>query len=153
MAARGRGLRWAAAAAIALELALAGCLFTTDGIDDERETWRSQGIADYQVQFRLICFCAREATEPVILQVRNRALVSVTRVADGAAIDPSQWTGRYYTVDELFVLIEDARERGAAQVRVSYDRALGYPTEVFLDQSAGVADDERTFELSGLVAR
>jgi hypothetical protein len=82
--------------------------------------------------------------------VRDRRLVSVTRVSDGAAVPPSDWPLRYYTVDQMFDLIEESQRQGAAEVRVTYDPQLGYPTEVYLDPRATVADDERQFEYASL---
>ena len=63
---------------------------------------------------------------------------------------PSQWEGRYYTVDQMFALIADAKAKGADQVNVSYDPQLRYPTSVTIDQSVRIADEERYFEMSGL---
>jgi hypothetical protein len=117
---------------------------------DARDRWRDRDIVNYEVQFRQVCFCVLETTAPVILQVRNRALVSVTRVSDGAAVPPAEWSGRYYTVDEMFALIQESRAKGAATVRASYDPVLGYPTEVYIDQDERVADEERSFELTNL---
>jgi hypothetical protein len=96
------------------------------------------------------CFCIVDVTQPVVLQVRNGAIVSVTRVSDGAAVPPSKWEGIYYTVDEMFALIADAQAKGADEVRVSYDPQLRYPTSVAIDQSVRIADEERYFEMSGL---
>jgi uncharacterized protein DUF6174 len=134
---------------------MAACLTSPDEADDvtrHRRQWESQRITDYRVQSRLICFCVGDATMPVILQVRNRELVSVTRASDGAAVPPSEWAFRYYAIDALFDLIADAQAKGASQVRVTYDPQLGYPTQVYLDPSTRVADDERQFEISGLTA-
>jgi hypothetical protein len=150
-----------AAAVVVLGLVLAvgaaGCVTSPDDTGDDlaanRRKWQSQGIRDYSVRYRLICFCVTSATDPVLLQVRNGALVSVTRVADGTPVDPSRWAGIYYTVDELFALLTQAQAQGPNQLRVSYDPALGYPTEVYLDERAAIADDERSYEMSGLVPR
>lgn len=71
-------------------------------------------------------------------------------MSGGVAVPPSEWAFRYFTIDEMFDLIADARARGAHEVRVTYDPQLGYPREVFLDMNAGVADDEQHFEISGL---
>jgi hypothetical protein len=62
----------------------------------------------------------------------------------------SQRIADYYTVDQMFALIADARAKGAAEVRVTYDPLLRYPTTVFIDQSVRLADEERRFEMSGL---
>lgn len=140
---------------IVLGLVLSGCGLGPDAPDDDlgrnRQRWLSQRIEDYRVQFRLICFCVPDATAPVILTVRGGAIVSVARVSDGRTVDPSQWRGRYYTVDEMFALIREARSRGASEVRVSYDPMLGYPTDVYIDQDARTIDEERQFQLGDLV--
>lgn len=140
-----------------LAVTMGGCLTSPDDADEvarQRRKWESQGITDYRVMSQLICFCVREFTAPVVLHVLNRRLVSVTRADDLSPVPPSEWAFRYYTVDEMFDLIADAKAKGASEVRVTYDPALGYPTDVFLDMSTRVADDERQFQLSGLtVAR
>jgi len=140
--------------AILLCLTLPGCTTSPDDPGDDlvtnRRHWQSQRLSDYQVQFRMSCFCLPDAIAPVVLQVRGGAIVSATRVADGVAVPPSSWRGRYYTVDQAFALIADAQAQGAAEVRVSYDPLLRYPTRVFIDPSAGIADDEQFFEMSGL---
>jgi hypothetical protein len=137
--------------------ALAGCLTSPDDADElrrQRQKWESQGITDYRVLSRMICFCVGDATAPVVLHVLNRRLVSVSRADDLTPVPPSEWPLRYYTIDEMFDLVADTLARGASEVRVTYDPMLGYPTSVYLDMSSRVADDERQFEMSGLtVAR
>ena len=145
---------WTRAAAAVLALGLAGCVSSPDEVDAElernRDRWRAQRLADYVVQYQLGCFCAVDVAEPVLLTVRGGGLVAVARVSDGHPVDPSGWEGRYYTVEELFALIADSQREGAAEVRVRYDAELGYPADVYLDPVAGIADDERSFELRGL---
>src|SRR4051812_6329605 len=95
---------------------LSSCVSSPDDVSDvfaQRRKWQSQQIASYRVQSSLSCFCIREATEPVILEVRDRRLVSVTRVSDGAAVPPSEWPDRYYTVDQMFAVIAEAQAQGA----------------------------------------
>ena len=112
----------------------------------------SRTHADYQISSAW-AFCIVDVTQPVILQVRNNAIVSVTRVSDGGAVPASQWEGTYYTVDQMFALIADAQAKGADEVRVEYHTDLRYPTTVFIDQSTRLADEERWFEMSDLQPR
>lgn len=143
--------------ALLLSVTLPACTTSPDDPGDDlfanRRQWQTQRIADYQIQFRMSCFCIVEATQPVVLQVRNNAIVSVTRVSDGGAVPASQWEGRYYTVDQMFALIADAEAKGADEVRVEYHTELRYPTTVFIDQSTRLADEERWFEMSDLQPR
>ena len=143
--------------ALLLSVTLPACTTSPDDPGDDlfanRRQWQSQRLTNYQVQFRLSCFCITDVTQPVLLQVRNNAIVSVTRVADGVAVPPSKWEGTYYTVDQMFALIADAEAKGADEVRVSYDSTFSYPTTVFIDQSQRLADEERWFEMSDLQPR
>jgi hypothetical protein len=143
--------------ALFISLTLSACTTSPDDPGDDllanRRQWQSQHLTNYQVQFRLSCFCITDVTQPVTLQVRNNAIVSVTRVADGVAVPPSKWEGIYYTVDQMFALIADAQAKGAEEVRVEYHTDLSYPTTVFIDQSARLADEERWFEMSDLQPR
>ena len=143
--------------AILLSLTLPACTTSPDDPGDDlltnRRHWQSQRLSDYQVQFRMSCFCVLDVTAPVVLQVRGGAIVSVTRVSDGVAVPQSRWEGIYYTVDQMFALLADAKAKGADEVRVSYDPLLRYPTTVFIDQSQRLADEERYFEMSGLEPR
>jgi hypothetical protein len=143
--------------AVLLALTLPACTTSPDDPGDDlaanRRQWQSQRITDYQVQYSVSCFCVTDVTAPVVLQVRGGKIVSVTRVADGVAIPESRWEGLYYTVDQMFALIADARAKGADEVRVDYDPALRYPTTVFIDQSVRLADEERHFTMSGLEPR
>jgi hypothetical protein len=141
--------------ALLLSLTLPACTTSPDDPGDDvaanRRHWQSQRIADYEVQFRMSCFCVPDVIAPVVLQVRGGAIVSVTRVSDGVGVPPSRWVGIYYTVDQMFALIADAQAKGADEIRVSYDPVLGYPTTVFIDQSVRLADEELRFEMSGLM--
>ena len=143
--------------ALFISLTLSACTTSPDDPGDDlfanRRQWQAQGIRDYQVKFSLSCFCVTDVTQPVLLQVRNGAIVSVTRVADGVAVPPSKWEGIYYTVDQMFALIADAQVKGADEVRVEYHTELRYPTTVFIDQSTRLADEERWFEMSDLQPR
>jgi len=47
----------------------------------------------------------------------------------------------YWTIDELFELIDSARARGAA-VRATYDRERGFPTEIHIDYDKNLIGDE-----------
>jgi hypothetical protein len=141
------------AAAVLAALIASGCVAGPDEVSDElsenRRRWQAQGIDDYEVAFRNVCFCDPEAVEPVILRVRDGVLVGVTRESDGRPVDPSQW-GRYFTVDQAFEFLAAAENSGAHEVRVEYDPALGFPTEAFVDHDPQVADEERGFQMGPL---
>jgi hypothetical protein len=61
-------------------------------------------------------------------------------------------TDLYWTIEDLFRLIEGALERNAT-VRARYDATLGYPTAVFVDYDADFIGDEVDVRLTRLDAR
>jgi hypothetical protein len=124
----------------------------TDGtLEANRKKFESAVGSNYTVEYGLTCFCTTDATAPVRLTVRNGAIVSVVRLSDGASVPPATWPITYRTVAQIFDELEDAlekkRKKEFATVNVTYDASLGYPRDVWLDQSEGLADEERGYAL------
>jgi hypothetical protein len=102
--------------------------------------WNSQNITSYRYTLTRSCFCAPDARGPVVVEVRNGETVSVTSVATGQPVDPELFK-QYDTVPELFNVIKDAINRKASSLTVEYSK-LGYPTQINIDYSAQIADEE-----------
>ena len=51
----------------------------------------------------------------------------------------------YHTIDGLFDKIQDAIDREAVRLTVSYDPEIGYPTSVSIDYSLTIIDEEFSF--------
>ena len=131
-----------------LPLALGGCFPT--GLADERaelranhERWRAQGIASYSYVVQQSCFCPSSVTEPLRVTVRQGEVVAVAEAATLAprAVDRS----RALTVEDLFARVEDALDRGAAGLSVTYHPERGYPTSISIDYDERAIDEEISF--------
>jgi hypothetical protein len=130
-----------------LAAAVAGCSDTTSPegaraqLDANRAKWDRLSVPTYSFTLQQSCFCA--FVQPVRVSVRNDTVTSVNEITGGAAIDP-----RYVqTVRSLFDFIDRAITEKAATLRVTYDRDLGYPTEIVYDGSLMIADDEVTYRI------
>jgi hypothetical protein len=145
------------AAALALSLA-SGCSITEPSgraagaaeLARNRQRWASSNIHDYEFDYRLSCFCAPDATEPVHIVVRGDLIVSVVRTRDG--LPAVTRFGGWPRVDELFGTVQQRLEQGAARVDVTYDPALGYPRSITVDVALMSADDESDQMASNLRA-
>ena len=103
-----------------------------------REMWRSRGTEEYTLIYQINCFCTPESRGPFEVLVKDGSIVSVKY--DGEVVDPE---GRnFYTIDGLFGLLDEAIDRPADKIDVTYDKRLGYPTEFYIDYSFGMADEE-----------
>jgi hypothetical protein len=112
--------------------------------------WRAGRPRAYRFVYANRCFCL-----PLRLTIEVRG--DSARVVGGGD-DPGGGRradvlpgGGVPTIDSLFVLLDDAVQGGAAEVRARYDDALHYPREGWIDRDRGVADEEYGFEVDSLV--
>ena len=75
------------------------------------------------------------------VSVSNGSVVYAEYVDSRSAVEQALLT-YVLTVPDLFDLIQDALDRKAAYLGVSYDPIYGYPTRIEVDYSANVVDDE-----------
>lgn len=102
------------------------------------EVWRDRSVDDYTFTYQINCFCVQETRGPFEVEVHDGAIVSVQY--EGEAVDPE--SQQFYTISGLFGLLEDAFDRNAEQVTVTYDAELGHPVEFYIDYNSGIADEE-----------
>ncbi|HLT47333.1 MAG TPA: DUF6174 domain-containing protein [Rubricoccaceae bacterium] len=119
---------------------------TRAALDAARARWEAAGLDDYRFVYQVTCFCPEEARGPFALTVRDGVVVEA--LFQGRAMDPAD--PRFATVDALFETLAEAFDRGAASVRVTYDAALGYPAEAYVDYETMVADEELGFAVRDL---
>ena len=116
-------------------------------LDRHRALWEASGADDYSFVLTPICFCPQDVLDPVRISVLGGFVASVAYSESGKAPEHDGY-GRYVTIDDLFDTIQEAIDRKAAQVTVSYDPQIGYPTDAKLDYDARRADEEYRFTAS-----
>jgi len=111
-----------------------------------RALWASTALDHYRARYRVGCFCP--APTDVVMEVFDGRVVEMTDPANGQPVTPSV-PDLFFTIDGLFDHIEHAI--GYAEiVTAKFDAATGYPTEVFIDGSLQIADDELWVSVSDL---
>jgi len=103
--------------------------------------WRSERPERYLYVIENQCFCSRDYTGPVRVWVEGDAVVARTYLFDGSPV-PDELEGAFRSVDGLFELLREAYQSGAHEVRVTYDPALGVPTELWIDRDELSIDEE-----------
>ena len=120
-----------------------------DAFDDlrrARDAWSRAGTVDYDLAMRRLCFCWTPIDVTVV--VRDGERVAVLYAPDGAPAPVPQEIVEYYpTIDGLFDIVEEALTTDADEVRVTYHPDLGYPVDLWIDQSRSIADEELGFEV------
>ena len=151
-------LRRAAGAAAVVAIA-AGCATAgpagvegpREELDRARRLWAAEGMDDYRYTLRRICFCLPEVGAPVEVEVRDGAVVARRAAGSGAPVG-AEHQELWPAVEGLFDLVEDAVEREADRVAVTYHPERGYPTSVYIDYSFEMADEELGFEVEAPAA-
>lgn len=116
----------------------------------QRELWSAQHIDDYQLTLSRSCFCAPEGAGLVVLTVLDGKPVAWLYFLSGDPV-ADEWQAVFPTVDGVFDFLEDAIDRGADAIDVTFDPALGLPTSLHVDYRAGLADEEIGYALEKLV--
>ena len=117
-----------------------------------RALWEANRAEDYSFVLAPMCFCPQHLLDPVTVRVADGVVASVTYVESGEAPEHAGF-GRYLTIDELFDVIQEAIGGKASQITVTYDSAIGYPTNARLDYDARMADEEYIFTASDYLKR
>jgi len=113
---------------------------------ENREKWLDAGIVSYTYREDRSCFCGFFG--PADVTVINSQIVSVRRfLPDTTDIDPSNFDA-FDTVEGLFDMVDDAIDRDAYQLEVTYDEELGFPTRIAIDYFENTIDDEITVTIT-----
>jgi hypothetical protein len=116
-------------------------------LDEHRAVWDAAGVADYRMRFQRLClFCDVQFLTPVRITVLADTIDQINDLETG---DPIEETveGAFLTIDEIFDVIQDAIDENAVEIDVRYEDHLGYPTDVQIDLSRALINDDAQFEV------
>lgn len=133
---------------------LAGCTLFDSGrpptpagdLEANRRLWAAQQRTAYEVTYRVSCFCPAAFQGPFTVTVVDGRFQSIRPQPGGDDLALMA----VYTVEGLFDLIEDAYDRKAHRVEVTYHPELGYPEHVFIDYEEQVVDEELGVDVIGI---
>jgi hypothetical protein len=120
------------------------------GLATARDRWAKQAPAAYRFQWKRGCECPPEVFRQVEITVASGQITSAVYVDDHSPV-PDQFRSTLRTIDGVFDDIQMAIHQRAAEIQLSFDPVLGYPTSVFVDYSHQIADEELSLQISGLM--
>lgn len=115
-------------------------------ISSEHAEWRGLAINDYTYDATVWCGDCNVPKDPVRVVVRDGAVTSATRIADGRTLMATQYP-MIRTVEGLYSLLQDALERNADSILVRFDTDFHYPSAVQIDYQTSVTGDEVSYSL------
>ena len=120
-------------------------------LDIHRTLWKQSYSSNYTYEYNVLCECSDNFGEPVRVTVTNGDIESIVYAESGpyrrAGDPPSSFKlvgrgPRYYTIDGLFDVIQNAITNEVDQLTASYDSEFGYPTNFEIDYRSDSIDDE-----------
>lgn len=142
-------------AAALLSAATAGCGSAgpmegpQSDLQQNRRLWIEGGPASYDYVIERQCFCLPEGRGPVRVGVTDGAVTSREYVDSDGAV-PSEMEPYFPSVEGLFAFIEDAVERSAEEIRVTYDVETGVPVSIWIDYERQMADEEMGYSVRAM---
>jgi len=117
----------------------------------QQRLWNQQRLRNYRYTLEVSCFCVPEMRQPVVIEIQDGVPVSYTYEATGQPAEASYFE-RYSTVPKLFNLARAALYRTPNSMTMQFDPELGYPTQINIDYSAVMADEEIYLKIRDLQA-
>jgi Family of unknown function (DUF6174) len=115
-----------------------------------RQKWNNQGLESYTFNYNNSCFCLWASVTFKIAVFENK-IVNVSDTAGKEAVDSTEYQ-YFYTIDQLFDLLEEADKQNAAQLDYSFNKDFGYPEHIYVNYSEQIADDESSYTIDSLRA-
>lgn len=107
--------------------------------------WNQTSHEHYTYTLQRSCFCPPDALKPIEVRVFQGKVQAAT--VDGTPL-PAEQMGSAMTIDELFRKVHDAIDKKVAKLDVTFDPAYGYPTHIYIDYEAMIADEELSLNAS-----
>ncbi|UTW46519.1 hypothetical protein KFE80_06505 [bacterium SCSIO 12696] len=148
-------MKWAAVTLLVMGLSGCGSAVNSEynsanlGDQTPQQQWANLSPQNYVYTAQRSCFCTSEYTRQIRVVVSKGSVVSATYLDSGTMVS-AQVLKSLRTVDQWFAYIRKGQEKPFHQLEVSYDPKLGYPTRIYGDINARIADDEQTVTLSDL---
>jgi hypothetical protein len=115
-------------------------------LERQRAKWAQRNVTSYRLTYRRDCLCGTEFTTPTDIEVRAGDIATASYTNRDEPI-PGYVQAGLPTVEALFAIIDDAIDRNADLIEVTYDPLLGYPRKIGLDYRFDRADDEVTHSI------
>ena len=114
--------------------------FTADatwqsGLSQALDTWDSLGLSTYTYILQRFCVgscLSLPSSTPQRVEVMNGLVVSVNGVAYNETMNSNTTMSNVSSIEELFMMIQDAIDQFAYDVSVTYNDTYGNPTNIFI---------------------
>jgi len=113
-----------------------------------RELWTSKNIQNYKMLVGARGWM-RYFPNQALIEVQNHRAISIKSLSETNEENTVSYQN-LDTIEKIFEIIERASERKAERLNVEYDKTLGYPLQVTIDERFDTGDDEISVTIKSL---
>jgi len=128
-----------------LALTLSACGGTKSEMQTNLDKWNAANVNHYTFELTISCFCAFRSIMPVMVEVKDGQIVSMTDV-NGNPVEGAnaENISEAASIDKLFEIASKNLSE-AEEIQVTYDAQYGFPTAINIDFIKLAVDDEISY--------
>jgi len=111
---------------------------------ENKKLWKSKNIKDYSFVIQKSCFCPQEEKRQIT--VSDGIISEAKYIPSNTVLDPNQ-----EKINGYFNIIQDALDKNAYKVTVTYDGTYGFPSNIAIDYNEQMADEEINYTLTHFI--
>jgi len=114
--------------------------FNFDEFERNKKKFNDLNISNYTFNFNWSCFCTKEYTDVIELEVKNNELINKHKDIT------------YYTLNNLFTYVSKTLDNtpNPYQINITYNDEYGYIETFYIDKNMNIADEEIGFNANDL---
>jgi len=134
---------------ISISLLIVGCNSNSDTRQEELtkqyNLWKSKNVSNYSFILREVCFCP--ISEKKKIHVTHNKIVDATFIPSNTVADRRE-IRELELIEGYFKIIQDAIDKKAYKITLSYDKKYGFPTSIDIAYNKGDVDEEIGYRLT-----
>ncbi|MDQ7046890.1 MAG: DUF6174 domain-containing protein [Sulfurovum sp.] len=112
-------------------------------LNENKKLWEKSNIQDYSFVVARSCFCLQE--ENKLITVSDGTVSEAKYIPSNTVLDISTEQKR---IVDYFDMIQDALDKNAYKVTITYDKTYGFPSDIAIDYDEQIADEEIYYTLT-----
>jgi hypothetical protein len=112
-------------------------------LDENKKLWEKTNLKHYSFVVQRSCFCPREEKRQI--SVNDAQITEAKYIPSNTPLSNKI---KVKNIEDYFIIIQDALDKNAFKVTVTYNKTYGFPSKMAIDFDAQVADEELYYSLT-----
>jgi len=115
-------------------------------LSENKKLWETTNLKNYSFVVQKSCFCPQEEKRQI--SVKNTQLHEAKYIPSNTPLNAEINVKK---IEDYFTVIQDALDKNAYKITVTYDKTYGFPSDIAIDYDEQMADEEVYYSLTHFV--